>query len=391
MHDSISSYATKKVYAVLIILWLGLSAASATAQARYLMYVGTYTDKVSKGIYAFSYDTASGQFAPLGLAGESTNPSFLVVKPDGNFLYAVNEVGDYQGKSSRGVSAFQLDPANGKLKLLNEVPSLGADPCYLAFDQSGRYLLVANYTGGSVAVFPVQSDGRVGQASAFVQHSGSSANTERQEGPHAHWIQTSTDNRHALAADLGSDELLVYGFDPKDGTLAAVTPPFTKVAAGSGPRHAAFSPDGKFVYLLSEMKSTVTVFRYDGKQGALSEIQTITALPAGFSGSNDAAELVMHPSGKFLYASNRGEDGIAVFRVDRATGMLEPVEHVSTEGKTPRSFAIDPTGTLLLAGNQESGTIAVFRIDAHTGRVRATGQKLEAPSPVSIVFVRVKP
>jgi len=365
---------------------LGLAALSAQAQS-YLMYVGTYTDHTaSKGIYAFSYDANAGRFDPLGLAAETKDPSFLAASSDGRFLYAVNELSDFEGKKSGAVSAFRVDPGTGKLAFLNQVASRGADPCYIAFDKSGRYLLVANYSGGNVAALPVDPDGRLREAAGFVQHSGSGANKERQEGPHAHWIETSPDNRFALAADLGLDELIVYHFEPNSGELAANG--YGKVNAGSGPRHAAFSRNGKFIYLLNEMKGTVTVFRFD--KGKLNEVQSIESLPRDFSGSNDAAELVMHPSGRFLYASNRGEDAIVVFRVDQKKGTLQVVERSSTQGKTPRSFAIDPDGKLLLAANQNSNNIVVFRIDASTGHLTPTGQKLDAPAPVCVVFVKRK-
>lgn len=378
----------KPFHKVLPALVLGLATLSAQAQ-KYVMYVGTYTDKTSsKGIYSFNYDSKTGHFGQQRLAAESKNPSFLTASSGGGSLYAVNELSDYEGKKSGAVSAFRIDPATGKLAFLNEVASRGADPCYIAFDKSGRYLLAANYTGGNVAVFPVDEDGKVKEATGFVQHSGSGVNKERQEGPHAHWIETSADNRFALVADLGLDELIVYRFDPASGNLAASDPPYGKVRGGSGPRHAVFGRNGKFVYLLNEMKGTVTVFRYDA--GKLSELQTIDSLPKDFSGSNDAAELVMHPSGKFLYASNRGEDAIVVFRVDQEEGTLQVVERTPTQGKTPRSFTIDPTGKLLLAANQGTDNVVVFRINQQDGKLTASGEKLDAPSPVCLVFVKIK-
>jgi len=373
----------RRVASLVLIAFLALSARA----QKYVAYVGTYTDKtMSKGIYAFSYDAESVRFESLGLAAETKNPSFLAADKNGKFLFAVNELSEYEGQKSGGVSAFRAGDATGKLIFLNEVASRGADPCYIAFDKSGRYLLVANYSGGNVAVFPVRVDGKVGEASGFVQHKGSSVDKERQEGPHAHWIETSPDNHYALAADLGTDELIVHRFDEKSGALTKNDPPGAEVTGGSGPRHAAFSRNGKFVYLLNEMKGTITAFRYEG--GKLTEVQTISSLPKDFSDSNDAAELAMHPSGKFLYASNRGEDAITVFRVDQAKGTLDVIEHVPTQGKTPRSFAIDPTGRLLLAANQNSNNIVVFRIDAGTGRLTPTGQKLDVPSPVCVVFVK---
>jgi 6-phosphogluconolactonase len=369
-----------------LMLVIGLATLSAQAQ-KYVMYVGTYTDKTSsKGIYSFNYDSKSGHFDHPALAAESKNPSFLAKSADGRFVYAVNELSDYEGKKSGAVSAFRVDPATGKLAFLNEVASRGADPCYITFDKTGRYLLVANYTGGNVAVFPVDKDGNVKEATGFVQHSGSGVNKARQEGPHAHWIETSGDNRFALVADLGLDELIVYRFDETSGNLAVNEPSYGKVSGGSGPRHAMFGKNGKFVYVLNEMKGTVNVFRYDA--GKLSAVQTVDSLPEDFSGNNDAAELVMHPSGRFLYASNRGEDAIVVFRVDQEKGTLQVVGRTPTQGKTPRSFAIDPTGKLLLAANQGSDNIVVFRINQTDGKLTSTGETLAAPSPVCVVFVR---
>ncbi len=354
---------------------------------KYLVYVGTYTGAESKGIYAYRYDAGTGDLTSLGLVAETTNPSFVAVDPGHHFLYAVNEVDKYQEKASGGVSAFAIDPKTGKLSFLNEVPSGGADPCYIALDKTGKYVLVANYTGGNVAVFPLLKDGRLGEASAFVQHAGSGPNHERQEGPHAHWIEVTSDNRFAVAADLGLDELLVYRFDGAKGSLTPNDPPFAKVDAGAGPRHFAFHPDGKFAYVVNELKSTVNAFTYDSKNGVLHSVQTISTLPVGFNGKNDTAEIEVHPNGKFVYASNRGHNSIVVFAVDAKKGTLTPVEDVSTQGKTPRNFKIDPTGSRLFVANQDSGEIVVFRIDPKTGRLTASGQVLKAPSPVDIKFV----
>jgi 6-phosphogluconolactonase len=361
--------------------------AAEKATGKYLVYVGTYTTGESKGIYAYRYDAGTGELNELGLAAETTNPSFVATDPAHHFLYAVNEVDKYQGQASGGVSAFTIDSKTGKLTFLNEVPSHGADPCYIAFDKTGKYVLVANYTGGNVAVFPVLKDGRLGDASAFVQHTGSGPNHERQEGPHAHWIEVTSDNRFAVAADLGLDELLVYRFDSAKGSLAPNDPPFTKLDAGVGPRHIAFHPNGKFAYVVNELKSTVNALSYDSNSGVLHSMQTLSTLPAGFTGKNDTAEIEVHPNGSFVYASNRGHDSIAVFAVDAKKGTLTPVEDVPTQGKIPRNFKIDPTGSRLFVANQESGEIVVFRIDPKTGRLTASGQVLKAPSPVDIKFV----
>lgn len=365
-------------------------ARKASAHGEYIVYVGTYTGPKSQGIYAYRFGAATGQITPLGLVAETTNPSFLAVDPSRQFLYAVNEVGDYQGQKSGGVSAFSIDRKTGKLTFLNEVASRGADPCHVSLDRTGKFVLVANYTSGSVAVFPVLADGRLGDASAFIQHHGSSVNHERQEGPHAHMISVTKSSPFALVADLGLDELLVYFFH--DGSLSPNYRPFAKVQPGSGPRHFAFNPTGKFVYLINEMSSTITTFAftgftYDMAVGELREIGTVSTLPKDFKGENSAAEIAVHPSGKFLYGSNRGHDSIAVFSIDPRRGTLTLLEHVSTQGKTPRNFAIDPTGSYLFAANQDSDSIVVFRIDRATGRLTPTGQKLDVPSPVCVTFV----
>lgn len=357
------------------------------AHGNYLVYIGTYTGPNSKGIYAYRFDPATGGLTSLGLAAETSSPSFLAVDPTQRFLYAVNEIANYQGGNSGGVSAFSIDRATGKLKLLNEVPSRGADPCFVSLDKSGKYVLVANYTGGSVAVFPVLKDGRLGEATAFAQPHGSSVNHERQQGPHAHMIRVTPDNRFALAPDLGLDELFVYRFDAARGSLETNEPPFVKVHPGDGPRHFAFHPNGKFVYLISEMGGTVATFSYDEADGVLTQLERVSTLPKDFQGQNTAAEIAVHPSGKFLYASNRGHDSIAVFAIDPRKGRLTLIEHVSTHGKTPRNFAIDPTGSFLIAANQDSNNIVIFRIDPKTGRLTPTGKTVDLQSPACVTFV----
>jgi 6-phosphogluconolactonase len=377
-----------------LVLWTLYAAAAdpAPANGKYFVYVGTYTEEgsKSKGIYAYRFDPAAKEITAIGLVAETINPSFVAVHPNHRFLYAVNEVGKYKGQSSGAVSAFAIDHVTGKLTLLNEVPSRGADPCYITLDKSGKHVLVANYTGGSVAVFPVLDDGRLGDASAFVQHQGHGTNPERQERPHAHSIDLSPDNHFALVDDLGLDQVIAYRFDPANGSLTPNEPAFAKVEAGAGPRHLAFHPNGKFAYVINEMHSTVTVFAYDSTGCALRSLQTISTLPPGFTGQNDDAEVQVHPSGKFLYASNRGHDSIAVFAIDPTKGTLTLVEDIPTRGQTPRSFEIDPTGSLLFAANQKSNNIVVFRIDAGTGRLTATGQVLEVDSPVCVKFVAIE-
>ena len=269
----------------LIVLFVVFAAAVAhAAGSPYLIYVGTYTDKGSKGIYAYSFDPGTGETKALGLAAETANPSFLAVDANSKYLYAVNEINNFNGGHAGSVSTFAIDPVGGRLTLLQQVSSLGADPAHLSLDKTGRHLLVANYTSGNIAVFPVLEDGRLGSRTAFVQHAGSSVNKERQAGPHAHEIQASNDNQLVLTADLGLDELLVYRFDAKNGSLAPNNPAFVKISPGSGPRHFAIAPSGKFVYLVNEMASTVTVLGFDANSGRLQEQQTISTLPAGFKG-----------------------------------------------------------------------------------------------------------
>jgi 6-phosphogluconolactonase len=354
----------------------------------YLVYVGTYTTKqTSKGIYAYNFNAATGQLTSIGLAAESTDPSFVAVHPNGKYLYAVNEVGDFNGMQSGAVTAFAIDPKSGALKLLNQVSTHGAGPCYVSLDKSGRFVLVANYDGGSVATFAIQDDGSLSLVKGFVQHSGSSVDKERQQAPHAHWIGVSPDNRFALVADLGLDDVMVYKLDDVRGGLTPNSPPFTQMKPGSGPRHLAFHPNGKFAYVVNEMASTVTALAYSAQKGSLSALQTLPMLPQDYSGVREAAEIAVHPSGKFLYASNRGTaNSIAAYKIDAVKGTLTAAGTFSTKGMIPRNFAIDPTGAFLLAANQDSGNIVVFRIDATTGALTPTDQVEAVPAPVCITF-----
>lgn len=371
-------------------LWSSQVEAQRTAPGKnqYIAYVGTYTSKTnSKGIYAYRFDAEKGQLTPIGVAAETPDPSFLVVHPNGKYLYSVNEIGNFNGGTTGGVSAFAIDPKTATLKLLNQVSSRGAGPCHISLDASAAFALVANYDSGNIASFPIQADGSLGTAIGFVQHSGSGPDKSRQEGPHAHWIGTSPDNRLALVADLGLDEVVIYGFDATQGTFTPSLSGIAKVAPGAGPRHVAFHPNGKFVYVLSEMASSVTTFSYQPKTGTLKTLQTISALPKDYSGRKEAAEIAVHPSGKFLYSSNRGHDSIAIFAIDEKKGTLRSLGQVLTGGKTPRHFAIDPTGSFLLAENQESNNIVIFHIDAASGSLTPTGQTIEVPSPVCITFV----
>jgi 6-phosphogluconolactonase len=372
---------------------LMLPAAAQTRGAEYLVYFGTYTQPTaSRGIYAYRFQPSSGKLTPIGLAAETESPSFLVVHPNGRFLYAANEreTGDGPGKNN-SVTAFALDEATGKLTLLNKVSSGGEWPCHVSIDQTGKFLFVANYGSGSVTVLPIQQDGRLGDAASFVQHKGASVDPVRQKGPHAHFISPSPDNRFVLSADLGTDQIVEYLFDSSKGTLTPNTAvPTAKLRLGSGPRHLAFHPTGKYVYVNGEMSSTVSAFAYDAASGGLTELQTLSTLPAGFSGTSSTAEVQIDRAGRHVYVSNRGHDSIAIFGVDPTKGTLTAAGHAPTNGKTPRYFTLDPSGNFLFAANQNSNTVTVFRVDAKTGGLRPSQSLTDIPEPVCIVFVPVK-
>jgi 6-phosphogluconolactonase len=368
------------------LLTAAVLAGPAAAEGPLRVYIGTYTGEKSKGIYLSQLDPATGALTPAEVAAEVKNPSFLAIHPGGKFVYSVNEVSDLNGKPTGAVSAFSVEPSDGKLKLLNQQSSQGAGPCHLVVDSAGKNVLVANYGSGSCAVLPLGSDGRVGEASSAIQHQGKSVNPGRQEGPHAHSINLDSANRFAFVADLGLDKVLIYRFDGANGKLMPNDPPSVSVAPGAGPRHFAFHPTGKFAWVINEIANSVTGFAYDSSGGVLKELQTIGTLPADFKGTSHTAEVVVHPSGKFLYGSNRGHDSLAIFAIDAATGKLTAAGHQSTRGKTPRNFAIDPGGRWLLAENQGSGTIVIFAVDSATGELRPTGHQLEVPSPVCVRF-----
>lgn len=394
---------TRRAFAFLVISAMVAALLSAQtadkpgAKKNYLVFVGTYTTKTaSKGVYAFGYDANSGKLTPTGVAAETQDPSWVAIHPNGKFLYAANEA----GKNSM-VSAFALDAQSGKLTLLNQVPAVGEDPCYLSFDRTGKFLLAANYTSGNIVAFELLPDGKIGTHLESPNYGMSpnvgklGPNKERQEAPHAHWIQPSLDNKFVYVADLGLDSILEFRLNPdawrsrepilrmgqnSDGFNRAAV-----VAPGTGPRHAVFSADGRFLYVLGELKSTVTVFTKHGD--SFHSVQTISALPKGLSGRNDAAEIAIHPNGRFLYTSNRGHDSIAAFDIDPKNGKLTPAGDFSVLGKEPRHFAIDPSGNFLLAEDQLSDKIVTLRINQKTGALTATGDSVEVPSPVCLVFL----
>jgi 6-phosphogluconolactonase len=366
---------------------LGAARADAAPPGKYWVFVGTYTGGASKGIYRMVLDTASGKLSEPALAAELDSPSFLAIHPTRKYLYAVNE---HIGSPKAGaVTAFALDAKTGELTQLNQQSTIGDGPCHLVVDASGKNLLVANYGGGSVAVLPIGPDGKLAPASAFIQHTGKVFDPERQGAPHAHSINLDAGNRFAVVADLGLDRVFVYRFDPVRGQLTPNQPPAAKVKDRSGPRHFAFHPDGRHAYVINEINCTITAFDYDPERGTLNEIQTIATMPVAVEPRHSTAEVVVHPSGRFLYGSNRGHDSLAVYAIEKGTGRLKLVEYQSTGGKTPRNFAVDPTGSYVLAENQDSNTIVVFRVDPGTGALEPTGQVVSVPKPVCVKFVPI--
>jgi 6-phosphogluconolactonase len=381
---------TRRVFAFSILavsttaLWISTAMPKPAPSTQHLAFVGTYTGKTgSKGLYAADFDSSTGKLTIKGVAAETPSPSWVAIHPSGKFAYAANEDGP---KST--ITAFSVDAEAAKLTPLNQLSALGADPCYLSFDKTGKFLFAANYTTGNVVVFPILPDGKLGEHTANVKDAGTlGPNKERQEAPHAHWVQVSPDNHFVFVSDLGLDAILSYRFDAAKGTLTPNDPPAAKLTPGAGPRHVAFSPNGKFVYVVSELKNTVTAFSYDPSKGTLHELQILSTLPSDFVGRNDDAEIVVHPSGKWLFASNRGRDTIAVFSINPAEGTLTRTGEFPTGGKEPRHFAIDPTGKYLLAENQNSNAIAVFKVDPATGALAQVSLTENIPSPVCLAFL----
>jgi 6-phosphogluconolactonase len=361
-----------------------------------LCYVGTFTRTgTSKGIYLFRLENAAGnpasasqtRLVPLGLAAETINPAFLAVDAKRRLIFSANGTESFEGKKTGVVSAWSVDPRSGKLTLINQQPALGMNPCHLVLDKAGRNLIVANYASGSVTVVPVAADGRLGEPTSSVQHEGSSIHPQRQQGPHAHCVTLDPENKFAFICDLGLDKILAYRFDAASGKITPADPAFTATKPGAGPRHMAFRPDGKFAYLINEMNSTVTVFAYDAATGALQEIQTTSALPPDHQGRNSSSEIDVHPSGRWLYVSNRGHDSVVLFDIDPTHGTLTYKAAQSSAGKTPRHFGFTPDAKHLVVGNQETGTLLTCRIDEQSGRLTPLEGLPEVPQPACIVFL----
>jgi 6-phosphogluconolactonase len=385
----LSFFSTSRwLLAAVVLLSLSAVVCAAPKPEKLWVYVGTYTGKNSKGIYRFEMDLADGKLSKRELAAEITSPSFLDVAPNQRFLFAVNEVAEFKDKKTGAVSSFALDPKTGALSFINQQPSGGAGPCHLFVDKEGKHVLAANYAGGSTCVLPIGDDGKLGEATAFVQHKGSSVNKQRQEGPHAHCVTLDAANRFAFTCDLGLDKVLIFKYDAKKGTLTESSPASVSVKAGAGPRHIAFHPNGKFAYVNNELDMTVNTVSYDAEHGAMKVLQSLSTLPKDAKGDNySTAEVEVHPSGKFLYVSNRGHNSIALFAIDEKTGELTAAGHQAKGIKTPRNFAIDPTGTYLIVANQDSDSLIVFRIDPKTGELTAVGSPVEVGAPVCVKMI----
>jgi 6-phosphogluconolactonase len=359
-----------------------LGAYARPQKGKELIYVGTY----SKGIYGFHYDVQTANLEPAGLLGEVQNPSFLILHPNHQYLYAVSELtGD--DNPIGGVASFAINPQNGSLRLLNKRSSEGSAPCHLALDKTCKMLMVANYVTGTVSSFPILEDGSLGEVASVMKASGSSINKKRQDGPHAHEVVVSADNRFAFVPDLGLDEIRIYKTDPSTAKLTPNDPPSVKIAPGSGPRHLVFSGNEKFAYLISELLSTVTVFSYNAQDGSMKELQTVSTLPADIKDRDGAAEIKLDSAGRYLYASNRGYNSIAVFSVNKENGMLTEVQIEKIDGKMPRYITLDPEGEHLLVANQKTDNIATFSVDQNTGKITPTGRSVSLSSPVCLAFL----
>ena len=363
-----------------------------------LVYVGTYTEPIrfgtgkilegkGEGIYQYRMDPATGALEFDSNTTGVMNPSYLAIHPTQRFLYAVNELKMYEDKPTGTVSAFAVDAKSGRLEFLNRQLTHGTDPCHVVVDAKGRHVFVANFMSGSVCVLPVQRDGSLGEASDFIQHLGSSVDPVRQKGPHAHSVTLDRANRFAFVPDLGLDKLMVYTFDRTRGMLEPHAVAWIKVKPGAGPRHVALHPGGKFAFLINELDSTLAALSFNARKGVFRELQVVPTLPAGFQGESTCADVQVAPSGRFVYASNRGHDSLVIYKIDRRTGKLAYVGHQSTQGRTPRQFEIDPTGRFLLVGNQDTDAIVPFRINPQTGTLAPTGQVLQVPTPVCVKFL----
>ncbi|WP_353266604.1 lactonase family protein [Gemmatimonas sp.] len=352
------------------------------------MYVGTYTKTgTSKGIYRTTVNARTLAFGPFTVAAETADPSFLAFAPDHRTLIAVNELLAFEGEASGAVSAFRHDAATGALTAVPPMrSSRGGAPCYVYIDRGGRYVLVANYVGGSIAVLPIAADGSLGNPTSRIAFEGHGPNAARQESPHAHCITLDADNRFAYVSDLGADRIYVFAFDTATGTLTPASTPFVTLAPGAGPRHLAFSNDGRTLYCVNELNSTLTVFARDAQSGSLRETHVVSTRPTNATGDNAPADLHVHPTRGTVYLTNRGDNTLAVFDISASDGRPTLVQTIASGGNWPRNFTLTPDGNALLIAHQRSDSIVAFRIDATTGRVSGPVQTVTTPVPVCLLF-----
>ncbi|MBF9223537.1 lactonase family protein [Hymenobacter ruricola] len=361
--------------------------ATGTASRDYLVYIGTnVASEQENSIYLYRLAPATGILTPVGAYRGGASPTYLTMPAGRKFMYAVSETQTFQGAKGGGVSALAVDPRTGGLTLFNQQPSTGASPCYISLDRSEKAALVANYVGGNVALLPLAPNGQLAAPTATDQHQGSGPH-KNQNGPHAHCIIPDPANTYAFAVDLGTDQVVAYRLGATQGQLTRLPEPAFKAAPGAGPRHLVFHPNGKQAYLINELNSTVTALAYDAAAGKFRELQTVSTLPKGFTAQNSGADIHISPDGLFLYASNRGHNSIAVFAIDTSNGTLAPIQHVNTQGSTPRNFSLTPSGRLLLVANQNSNNVVTFRVDRQTGLLIPTGQTVEVPSPMFVQVV----
>ncbi len=352
----------------------------------HLVYVGTYTRSgQAEGIYTFEQDPATGKLTQLHITPDY-DPSFLAFDPSQNFLFAVNEYRVAAGEGDGKVASYAIDQDTGALTFISRQTTHGGEPCHLMTDTTGRVLVVANHENGTVAVFPLDSDGRLSPASDLQRHEGSGPGPS-QQGPHAHFVTYDPPKQRVLVCDKGIDKVMIYQLDVEAGKLSPADPPFARLHSGAAPRHIAFHPNGRFAYVNGEADLTITAFTYDAETGTLDELHSLSTLPAGTVVERmSTAQILVGPGGKFVYVSNRGHNTIAIFAIDQETGRLTAAGHVATGGETPRNFAIDPSGTYLYAANQNSNTIVQFRIDHETGQLTPTGDTTAVGGPVCILF-----
>ncbi len=370
-----------------LLLFVSLITATMTHAEHPLVFISAFASGEKAGIHAFQFDAESGTLQPLHRTADLQNPFFLAVSRDQRFLYAINaeKFGD---EVDEFVAAYAIEGRTGQLKRLNEQPARGTASCYLDTDATGKTVVVANYSSGSVAALPVKADGSLGEAASFMQHSGSGGDPARQKGPNAHSIVISPDNRFALAADLGIDKIMIYHLDAATAKLTLnEAQPFAKLAPGSGPRHLTFHPNGTHLYVINEMANSVVVFDYSTDTGTLTERQTISTLPADFTGKSFTADLKITPDGKFLYGTNRGHDSIAVYRI-ASDGTLSLLSIEPSLGKGPQNLLITPDGQWMLCANMPGNSVIVFRIDPQTGGIKPSGDPVAMPMPSCIRLVR---